>query len=86
MAKAVITYGVDIGKSTGAPGSQGAWRKLPAAILYKLTEILQQRGYTALAQPTPNHANQPTGQPTGPIGDELHVTHTPIPEETEQTQ
>ena len=86
MAKAVITYGVDIEKSTGAPGLQGAWRKLPAVILYKLREILLQRGYTAPAQPTPNHANQPSGQPKRPIGDELHVAYTPVPEETKQTQ
>ena len=86
MAKAIITYGVNIETSTGAPGSQGAWRKLPAAILYKLREILRQLGYTAPAQPTPYHAKQPTEQPTAPTGDELLIDYSAIPEDRGQTR
>ena len=73
MAKAVITYGVDIDKSTGAPGSQGAWRKLPANTLYKLRTLLKEKGYQAPAEPTTIHANPPTGRVELPTGEELEL-------------
>ena len=41
MAKAIITHGIDIETSTGAPDSQGGWRKLPAATRYKLKALLR---------------------------------------------
>ena len=55
MAKATITYSVDIETSTGAPDSQGAWQNLPAAILYKFREILRQRGHQNRQPTTQNH-------------------------------
>ena len=60
MAKAIITYGVNIETSTGALGSHGAWRKLPAATLYRLKEILRQRGYVAPPTATTTTAIPPT--------------------------
>ena len=73
MAKAVITYGVDIDKSTGAQTSQGAWRKLPATTLHRLRSILKEKGYQAPAQPTTLHANPPTERAELPIGEELQM-------------
>ena len=60
MAKAIIIYGVDIETSPGALDSQGAWQKMPVAILYKFREILRQRGYTAELESTTNYAKLPT--------------------------
>ena len=60
MAKTIITCGVDIKKSTGATGSQGSWRKLPAAILHKLKSILDERGFSAPQTPRSILAIPPT--------------------------
>ena len=74
MAKAIITYGVDIDTSTGAPGSQGAWRKLPGPTLHRLRALLQEKGYQVPSQPTTLHANRPTGKIDYPTGEELDIT------------
>ena len=63
MAKAIITYGIDIDKSTGAPGSQGALRTLPAAILPKLRSILDVRRFISPLHPTSLNATQPNHLP-----------------------
>ena len=74
MAKAIITYGVNIENSTGAPGSHPAWRKLPVATLYRLKEIRRQRGYVEQQKQTTNTSIPLTGPVEGPTREMLNIT------------
>ena len=85
MAIAIITYGLNIEKSTKAPGSHRAWWKLPAATLYRLWEIQKQQGSIAPPTPTTNTSILPTGPIEGPSVNELHITSKTILDEDDNT-
>ena len=86
MAKGIITYGVNIETSTGAPVSHGEWRKLPAATLYRLKEILRRRGYVAPLTLTTTTSTPSTRLVDGPTGEELHITNATIAVEDNNKQ